>query len=214
MAVGGSHACAVRVDGTLWCWGDNFGGALGVGGATDRSVPTKVGTASDWVDVSAGDLVTCGVRGGHGLWCWGEGTPGAGPGLGLTGFSGNVTGPRQVGAVSTWRSVSLGTGFGCATRTDGTLWCWGDGADGRTGLGATTDQGAPTKVGTATTWTAVSAGDAHACGLRSDDTAWCWGRGASGALAQGDTATSTTPVQVADAASGVVAAGSTTYVLD
>lgn len=214
VSVGGSHACAVRTDGSLWCWGDGFGGALGLGGLTDRSVPTRVGTERTWNDVAAGDFVTCATRTDGTLWCWGERSAGAGAGLGLTELTGSEHTPAKVGTATSWRSVSLGTGFGCATRLDGTLWCWGDGADGRTGLGAQTPQGTPAQVGGGTTWTAVSAGDAHACGLQSDGTAWCWGRGALGRLGQGDQVTQTSPVHVADDVSAVVAAGATTYVLD
>jgi alpha-tubulin suppressor-like RCC1 family protein len=213
VSVGGSHSCAVRTDGSLWCWGDGFGGALGLGTTTDRTVPTKVGTAT-WQDVSAGSLVTCATKTDGTLWCWGEATAAAGAGLGLTALTGNVLAPTKVGVAATWRSVSLGTGFGCGTRSDGTLWCWGDGADGRTGLGGTTDHGTPTKVGTGTTWTTVSAGDAHACAMRSDDVALCWGKGDLGQLAQGDGTTQTSPVVAGDSVFGVVAAGATTYVLD
>lgn len=44
MSAGGSHTCALRTDGTVWCWGDNRLGQLGQGSADDdpHSYPLKV----------------------------------------------------------------------------------------------------------------------------------------------------------------------------
>ncbi|WP_374679460.1 hypothetical protein [Hymenobacter sp. J193] len=43
MAAGGSHTVAVRTDGTLWAWGNNYEGQLGDGTTTDRSAPVQAG---------------------------------------------------------------------------------------------------------------------------------------------------------------------------
>jgi len=51
---GGAHACGIQQDGSLWCWGANESGQLGLGDTTDRSVPTQVGTRLDWASVAAG----------------------------------------------------------------------------------------------------------------------------------------------------------------
>ncbi len=39
---------------TLWAWGYNVTGQLGLGDTTNRTSPTQVGTASDWVAVTGG----------------------------------------------------------------------------------------------------------------------------------------------------------------
>ena len=44
---------AIKKDGTLWTWGDNIKGQLGLGDTIDRIEPTQVGTDKDWLDVSA-----------------------------------------------------------------------------------------------------------------------------------------------------------------
>ena len=42
--------------------------------------------------------------------------------------------------------ISLGQNFACALKADGTVWCWGSGANGRLGHGATTDSPTPVQV--------------------------------------------------------------------
>ncbi len=55
VALGYDHTCAILTDGSLWCWGENGEGQLGLGdlfGAPDMSSPQRVGSAYDWRDVS------------------------------------------------------------------------------------------------------------------------------------------------------------------
>ena len=51
--------------------------------------------------------------------------------------------PRQVTTPATggWASVTAGDSHTCATRTDGTLWCWGDNGYGQLGSATTTRTG-------------------------------------------------------------------------
>ena len=42
VAGGRNHTCGVRADRSLWCWGDNYSGQLGLGDTTNRYVPTRV----------------------------------------------------------------------------------------------------------------------------------------------------------------------------
>ncbi len=55
VAAGGLHTVAVRTDGTLWAWGRNCYGQLGDGTTTDRPAPERIGTATSWASVAAGD---------------------------------------------------------------------------------------------------------------------------------------------------------------
>ena len=72
LSAGHKQTCATRPDHTLWCWGLNNAGQVGVGDTTDRTVPTQVGTGADWAAISAGgSLHTCALRSDHTLWCWG-----------------------------------------------------------------------------------------------------------------------------------------------
>src|SRR4051812_32249079 len=68
---GETHTCGIRRDHSLWCWGGNDIGQLGLGDTKDRLVPRRVGTDADWARVEAGFRHTCGIRAGGSLWCWG-----------------------------------------------------------------------------------------------------------------------------------------------
>ncbi|WP_421620666.1 hypothetical protein [Alkalilimnicola ehrlichii] len=62
LAAGDDHTVAVKADGTLWAWGRNGYGRLGLGDTDDRDVPEQVGTDSDWTAVSAGRDHTVAVK--------------------------------------------------------------------------------------------------------------------------------------------------------
>jgi alpha-tubulin suppressor-like RCC1 family protein len=132
-------ACATRTGRTLWCWGDNSFGELGTGGTSGISTntPARVGTDTNWATVSAGGEFTCATRTDRTLWCWGYNYFGQ---LG-TGSTGDASTPVQVGTAADWVTVSAGDDWGysgghtCATRADGTLWCWGDDEFGELGNG-------------------------------------------------------------------------------
>lgn len=76
------HRCAIREDGTLWCWGENGAddprgaGAAGVDPAVatfiPEDAPLQVGQAADWTDIAVGYQHSCGIREGGRLWCWGR----------------------------------------------------------------------------------------------------------------------------------------------
>jgi alpha-tubulin suppressor-like RCC1 family protein len=75
VAAGGAHTCAIRTDGTLWCWGANHRGQLGDGSLIARRAPVKI-EGEGWTSVSCGTDHTCGTRDDGSTWCWGNNTDG------------------------------------------------------------------------------------------------------------------------------------------
>ena len=68
---------ALQTDGTLWSWGNNSYGQLGLSDQTHRSSPTQVGTLSVWTQVMLGGnngnyFYMSGIQSNGTLWAWGS----------------------------------------------------------------------------------------------------------------------------------------------
>jgi alpha-tubulin suppressor-like RCC1 family protein len=95
IALGYGHSCAVLVDGTVQCWGDNSGGQLGSGSTSDQpsAVPGTVKGLSQVVGLSCGDIHTCAVVSGGKVYCWGSNDFGQ---LGYGSSGGDIASPTLV----------------------------------------------------------------------------------------------------------------------
>jgi alpha-tubulin suppressor-like RCC1 family protein len=52
---------AIKTDGTLWAWGGNNQGQLGLGNKTYYSSPKQVGALTSWLDIATGSYHTVGI---------------------------------------------------------------------------------------------------------------------------------------------------------
>jgi alpha-tubulin suppressor-like RCC1 family protein len=188
---GQAHSLAITTSGTLWAWGKNGYGRLGVGDTVNRSNPTQVGGLTTWASVAAGHLHSIAIKTDGTIWSWGEGTEGI---LGL-GNSLNKASPNQIGALTNWLSVAAGYST-LAIKTDGTLWSWGRNFAGMLGLGDGTVRSSPVQVAAGTTWTKVSHQRQHTLAIKTDNTLWSWGSNSYGRLGLGDTTTRASPIQI------------------
>lgn len=194
VSTGYDATCATQTNRTLWCWGSNREGQLGIRGHVSQDAPVRVGLRAGWVQVAAGADHACAVRNDQSLWCWGDGFNGD---LG-TGMTDSFSHPVQVLGGDVYASVAGTGGTECAIRVDGTLWCWGNNQHGQVGDGSTAKVLAPVQVGSAADWTQVSAASLVTCGVQADGSAWCWGDRKGGAIGDGGPGVgdSLTPVQV------------------
>jgi alpha-tubulin suppressor-like RCC1 family protein len=162
VSAGGLHSAALRTDSTLWTWGYNDVGQLGLGGTADRSSPEELG--STWTQVSAGSDYTLAIQSNGTLDAWGDNIYGE---LG-DGTTTQHTTPEKIGTATTWKQVSasLGGVTSAAVRTDGTLWTWGNNAGGQLGDGTTFTHASPEQIGTATNWDTVASGGGATIALR------------------------------------------------
>lgn len=137
IAAGQSHTCAMKLDGSIWCWGSNSGASadggapLGIEGADVIQEPTRVGSASDWTRIRSNTFHTCSVKQSSELWCWGRNVEGQ---LGL-GDTDNRATPVLVG--SGYGDVSAGRFTTCALTSDGAVRCAGRNETGELGTGDT-----------------------------------------------------------------------------
>ena len=189
------HVAAVQ-NGKLFTWGANVDGELGHGNVTAYSSPKQVGALTTWDEVSLGGQTMLAVKKDGTLWACGDGFPFGSLGLGNTT---SYSSPVQVGSLTNWSKVSASGSTlqrSAAIKTDGTLWTWGNGADGVTGHGDISNRSSPVQVGSLTTWAEVSVGVKHMLAVKTDGTLWTWGNGAYGKLGLGNTTTYSSPVQV------------------
>lgn len=192
LAAGGGHTCAIKTDGTLWCWGTNDRGQLGSDLGNDHHTPiqiAEIGTAAK--QVSAGYNFSCALKTDGTVWCWGAGNIGQlGDGLGT-----DSTAPVQVTALGTNVASVVSDHDGlhsCAIETDGSVWCWGGNAYGQIGNGTITNALSPVHVTAfgadagAPTFVAVTASFGVTCARGSDASLWCWGSNSEGQVGTGN----------------------------
>ena len=197
---GDYHNLAIYHNGTLWAWGKNSNGQLGDGTTTYRSAPVQIGALANWLAVAAGSYFSLAIKTNGTLWAWGHNNYGQ---LGL-GNTSNSSSPVQVGALTNWSKISCAPSSGyfvIATKTDGTLWSWGQGQYGVLGLNMTGAYGSgmyssPKQVGALTTWDNISCGSTSAIAVKSNGTLWSWGANPAGQLGDGTTTYRSSPVQV------------------
>jgi alpha-tubulin suppressor-like RCC1 family protein len=180
-------------NGTLWAWGNNTAGQLGLGDTTQRNFPVQVGTRT-WNSANMGFSFTMAIRSDGTLWTWGDNFYGQ-LGQNNSGAVTNRSSPVQVGTETNWLKVNAGTVQSLAIKTDGTLWGWGQNGNGHLGLGDTITRSSPVQVGTRT-WKEIRSYYDFSMGIQSDNTLWAWGYNGDGNLGLGDKTRRLSPVQV------------------
>jgi len=188
-----NHALATKTDGTLWTWGRNPQGQLGVGDVTNRSSPVQVGALTNWSKVSGGGLCSLAIKTDGTLWSWGCANDGR---LG-DGGSTYKSSPVQVGSVTTWSTISSSERFSAAIRTDGTLWVWGGNSAGQLGQNNTNSYTTPVQIGG--TWSATVVGAGHTVAISSNGTLWACGQNAFGGLGSNNTTNTSNINQIGSA---------------
>ena len=132
IAVGNHFACALRADGTTWCWGSDELGQTGSpipghapGSAAPQPTPAPVEGVSAAIALDAGGDFACAVGSDGAVRCWG-----------YDAFSALGRGAMSTGA-PTWRAgevdaihdatrVEVTGRAACAVRADASTWCWGE----------------------------------------------------------------------------------------
>ena len=209
VSAGGEHTCALNGEGSVFCWGKAANGRLG--NDCNSSCSTNKNHAVAVVDgdgstnpltgiiqISAGSLHTCALTDGGEVLCWGEGS------FGRLGNHSIASKDHPVSALNLDNSstpvtdilqISAGGGHTCALTVDGNLKCWGNGENGRLGIGSSPQYRSRADIvvdgdNSSTPLSGIvqiATGTKHTCALTEVGGVKCWGNGGNGALGNGDT---------------------------
>jgi len=146
------NGMAIKTDGTLWIWGTNYYGNLGLNQAnaqrTGQSSPTQI-PGTTWANIATAYDLCIATKTDGTMWVWGRNNDGA---LGINSPSdSHRSSPTQLPGTN-WVAVSTRGSSCSATKTDGTLWTWGMGAGGRLATNSVTYFSSPVQV-PGTAWT-------------------------------------------------------------
>jgi len=179
-AISGQHGMGIKSNGTMWVWGDNSSGGVGVNNRTQYSSPVQIGTRTAW---NVGEFSLAGSGDGNffvvdtsnQLWCWGEDLSGH---LGQNSQT-NFSSPVQI--PGSWSKPFSGTnGISGAIKNSNELWMWGNNESGQVGQNNRTQYSSPKQI--PGSWSEAAAGYGYAGGIKTDGTLWVWGRNDWGQL--------------------------------
>ena len=134
VAQGVYHSLAVKSDGSVWSWGYDRDGELGVNSTTNSSTPLEVfptgwaDSTGEHVPIAAGAWHSLALKSDGTVWAWGQNGFGQ---LGINSTASNSTTPVEVvgaggtGALSGVVAVAAGFESSAALKSDGTVWTWG-----------------------------------------------------------------------------------------
>ena len=191
VAGGNSFACAVKTDGSVWCWGYNQYGAMGPNVAIGAfaTTPVQIPGLSGITGISAGIFHVCAVSTGGNLYCWGYNADGE---FG-NGAIGNIN-ATPVFVRSGIGAVSAGGYYTCVLDSFGNVQCAGQNTWGQLGNG--TQVNSTTLTLAFAPAIAVAAGQYHTCVIALDNTVRCFGGNLYGNIGDGTYTTRLSPVAV------------------
>lgn len=193
------YSLALLSNGTVYAWGRNDVGQLGIGNTTSpQASPVQISGLTDVIALAAGDDHTLALKSDGSIWVWGDNPNGE---LG-TGNNNPYTNPVPLVGI-TARAIAAGGNHSVALLADGTVRSWGFNSSGQLGDGSTVSRNAPVAVSGLSDVVGIEAGYEFTLALLSNGTVKSWGNDASFQLGNGPTTgNQTTPVDVLGIDSG------------
>ena len=193
LSLGQYNAFAIKADGTVWSWGIDTAGQLGDAGSTDQHSPIQIAALTGARSISMG--------GSHGLAIMADGTVNVwgsnGWGQKGDGSQGpTVFAPTAIPSLAGARAVDAGYTQSMVTKSDGTVWGWGDNQYGQLGDGTTTTRLTPVEISALAGAREVTTAYTFSTAVMNDGTVRAMGYNSSGQLGDGTGTTRTTPVTV------------------
>lgn len=207
IANGGSFTLALKSDGTVSSWGENANGQLGDNTTTNRTGPVAVSGLTGVTALAAANGTSLALKSDGTVWSWGANALGQ---LGINATSAatlNSKVPVQVvgtssGYLSDIKAIAGSGNHFAALANDGTLYAWGENANGQLGNNSTTNSIRPVQVLTGVA--KILAGVNFTVAIKENGTVWTWGQNTNGQLGNNTITDSLLPVEISDLA-GVTA---------
>jgi len=183
LTAGFDHTCGIKTDGSLWCWGNNEYGQLGIGSKTNSNVPVKVMGLNKVKAVSAGGEHTCALTHDGAVWCWGDNRYGQLGNYSNSYLPAELTAevPMQVDGLSEVKAIRAYATHTCVIKDDDFLWCWGNNKNGELGNASVTNSNTPVRVEGLSRVTAMGTGESYiedtSFAVRDDGLLFGWGSG-------------------------------------
>ncbi len=195
VAAGGGFTLALKSDGTVWAWGNNWRGQLGNDSNTDSAVPVQIlcdynashPPLADIIAIAAGRYFGMALDSSNNVWTWGSNSSGQ---LG-DGTTDSRNFAHQIPTFATVTAIAAGDSHALALKSDYQVAAWGGNYAGQLGTenydDALTPQGVRGKyLGTSyiiNSIAQISAKGAFSMALKTDGTLLTWGDNRSGQLA-------------------------------
>ena len=196
---GRNNAFVNLSDGSLFSWGSNNDGVLGIGKqyaptmSLDRCRVSFSETGIEIIDAAGGGGFGAALASDGSIWCWGRNDHGQ-LGLGHTSFT---VEPEQVPPGPVITSIAAGVSFSAALDESGTLWGCGENANGQLATGDTTDSSVPVSMLTGVN--IYDCGFYHTVAVQgsgSEQKIYAWGDNGCGQLGTGDTTDRDMPTEI------------------
>ncbi len=187
VSAGNRFSLAIKNTGTLWSWGLNNFGQLGLNNLVNQNLPVQVGTANNWLKIDAGDQHSLAIDNTGFMYAWGNN---------IFGQFGNGTNtssilPIIVSSSNNWVEVSAGFDHSMALDTNGIIYTFGNNTNGQLcdGTNIASNTMIPisySNAGTVTQYIAISAGNNFSLAIKNDNTLYSGGLNTTGQLGLGN----------------------------
>lgn len=191
IASGKEHSCSLMADSTIYCWGSNTYGQLGIGASYTHSTTPAIIAGITGSAIAVGDYHSCILKSDYTIYCFGLNSSGQ---LGQNNTTDLFT-PTQVNSITGAYEVTAGGNHTCARMGTASIKCWGYNGYGQLGTDTTDNKGDTagemallTSVAiTLPSVSQISAGQNHSCAISASGKAQCFGRNNYGQLGQDST---------------------------
>jgi hypothetical protein len=210
------HSMALFDDGSLYAWGANSYGQLGLGTTINNYVPTLVGGLPEIIDFSLGYHFSLALASDGSVWTWGGGVSAATQlaATGIKGIAANdccssseyyllqqdgtvLRGSSLVAGLSNIKEIKAGHGYLLALGEDGIVWALGSNARGQLGYGQDTSSvSSPVQVSKITNIQSIETGNYQSFAIDADGQLFAWGNNGNAQLGDGTIINRNVPVLV------------------